>query len=240
MSPQEKHGSRHMCEEDSVTEESTSSYHSSRSSRSSPVPKRRLHFDLTENRVHPIPHINDLSDLEVKQTWYERSDYEKIKIALIPIVRKMMKGEYIEETNGQTIRGLEYRTRQGAIRRQHNKAEAIATVLDEQDRQLGCEGQVNDQLLRQAYIHVNAHCRKEAHELALGDVAPAREHCADVSQSLTDSAVRVDFTPAPPTRKSSFSKLFKQMRIRRRPALCETAAEVPNAVIDRPIAGMAA
>ena len=212
MPPQQKYNNQHMYEEDSSSE-STVSF------QSSPTPKRRIHFALTENAVMLIPHINDLSDQEVKETWYERSEYEKIKMTLIPLVRKMMKGEHVEENNRQTIRGLEYRTREGAIRRQHNKAEAMAAVMDEQDRQLEVDGRTDAELLRKTYIQVNAHCQKEAHELALGDVEPAWEHCADVYQRMSME------NRGPLERKSSFSKLFKQMRIRRRPPVYE-----PNAV----------
>lgn len=224
MPPQQKYNNKHMYEEDSCSSESTVSF------QSSPVPKRRIRFALTENQVHLIPHINDLSDQEVKETWYDRSDYEKIKMALIPIVRKMMKGERIEENNRQTIRGLEYRTRDGAIRRQHNKAEAISAVMDEQDRQLDLNGRTDSEILRQVYSQINAHCQREAHELALGDVEPAREHCADVYQKMVVAVEHILDEREPPVRKSSFSKLFKQMRIRRRAPVYE-----PNAVdsVDR-------
>jgi len=217
-----------MFEEDSSSEATTSTYHRS--------PKRRLRFALTENKIHPIPHINDLSDIEVKETWYERSEYEQIKKSLIPLVRKMMKSEDIEETDSQTFRGLEYRTRAGAIRRQHNKTEAITAVLDEQDRQLDSgDGKTDDELLRQTYVQINAHCQQEAHQLALGDVEPAREHCGDLLHTMAlvvaAGASGRDFPPrGPPERKSSFSKIFKQMRILRRATL--------NA--ERPIAGTAA
>lgn len=201
-----------MFDDESTSEETASSHR-----RSSPVSKRCLRFSCHEDEIHHIPHINDLSDDEVKQTWYDRSDYEKIKMSLIPLVRKMMKGERVEETNRQTIRGLEYRTREGAIRRQHNKAEAITTVMDEQDRQLGANGRICDELLREVYIQINAHCQEEAYKLGLGDVEPAMEHCADVQQML-------NFKPGPPVRKSSFSKIFEQMRIRRRQPVYERQA----------------
>lgn len=221
-----------MFEEDSCSSESTVSF------QSSPLPKRRIHFALTENEVHLIPHINDLSDEEVKETWYERNDYEKIKMTLIPVVRKMMKGERIEESNRLTVRGLEYRTRDGAIRRQHNKAEAITAVMDEQDRQLDLNGRCDAEILRQTYIQVNAHCQREAHELALGDVEPAREHCADAYQKFLCVVAENMNERGSPERKSSFSKLFKQMRIRRRPPMFEQA--VVETVTDRPMAGTAA
>lgn len=146
-----------------------------------------------------------------------------------PLIRKMMKKETIEETDKETIRGLEYRTRQGAIRRQHNKLEAITAVLDEQDRQLDCDGCVNEDLLSEVYRQFNTHCREAAHVLALGDVQPAREYTSDaielVRQQHESEERRV------PERKSSFSTLIKQMRVRRRPSLVGGDTTRPLAVV---------
>ena len=163
---------------------------------------------------------------EVKAIWYEKADYEKIKMAMVPIIRKMMKKESIPETDRETIRGLEFRTRQGAIRRQHNKLEATTAVLDEQDRQLDTDGQVDDELLAKVYKDFNAHCQIEAHKLALGDVQPAKEHCSDAVE-LVRKQYECEGRQAP-YRKPSFGKLLKHMRIRRREV---DGSEQPVAVI---------
>lgn len=197
--------------------ESEGSEISSLSSSKSPVQKR-FHFSLSSNEIHPIPHLDSLTDDEVKATWYERGDYEKIKMAMIPLIRKMMKGEIIEETDRETARGLEFRTRQGAVRRQHNKIEAITAVLDEQDRQMEATGRVNVELLSKVYCEFNAHCQVEAHQLALGDVRPAQEHSADAIV-LIKKQYQKDEHRKIPQRKSSFGKLIKHMRIRRQPSL---------------------
>ena len=149
--------------------------------------QKQLRFSLSSNETFFIPHINNLSDEEVNATWYECGDYGKIKTAMIPLIRKMMKGATIEETDQETIRGLEYRTRKGAIRRQHNKAEAISAVLEEQDRQIEADGEVDDEMLSAVYRQISAHCQEEAHQLALGDVEPAREHAAFATEMLMQS-----------------------------------------------------
>jgi hypothetical protein len=184
----------------------------------SPVQKR-LYFSLSSNEIHPIPHIDDLSDEEVKATWYERSDYDNIKMAMIPIIRKMMKGVTIEETDSQTTRGLEYRTRQGALRRQHNKIEAISAVLDEQDHQIESVGRLNDEILSNVYRQINTHCQEEAHQLALGDVQPAQEHTANALEIVFQQYQNENDHRKALERKSSFGKIMKQMRIRRRSTL---------------------
>jgi glycogen debranching enzyme len=85
----------------------------------SPKNKRKLRFRLESNETFIIPHVDDLDEQEIQSVWYDRTDYETMKTSFIPIIRRMMKEERIEETNTETIRGLEFRTRQGALRRQH-------------------------------------------------------------------------------------------------------------------------
>lgn len=205
------------------------------------IVQKRFQFSLSSNEIYRIPHLDDLSDEEVTATWYAKPDYEKIKMSMIPLIRKMMKSETVEESNRQTIRGLEYRTREGAIRRQHNKVEGISAVLAEQDRQRQVDGKGNDELLSQVYSEVNCHCQVEAHQLALGDVKPAQEYTADALETMKEIMQRRQHQKeekareAPP-RKSSFDKLIKQMRILRKPAV--TVRRTEEAV--RSIAGTAA
>jgi hypothetical protein len=175
---------------------------------------KRFHFSLSSNEIYYVPHIDDMTTEEVKAIWYEKAEYEKIKMGMIPVIRRMMKKENIPETDRETIRGLEFRTRQGAIRRQHNKLEAITAVLDEQDRQLDSSGHVDDELLSKVYREFSAHCQEEAHKLALGDVQPAQDHTADAIELIRKQYESEERQA--PGRKASFSKLMKQMRIRRR------------------------
>jgi hypothetical protein len=190
---------------------------------------KRFNFSLSSNEIYNVPHIDDMTSEEVKAIWYEKADYEKIKMAMIPLIRKMMKRESIAETDKETIRGLEYRTRQGAIRRQHNKLEAITAVLDEQDRQLDCEGCIDEELLAEVYQRFSAHCQEEAHALALGDVRPAREHSEDAIELVRKQYEAEERQT--PERKSSFSKLIKQMRVRRRSSLVVEDTVRPLAVV---------
>jgi len=190
---------------------------------------KRFHFSLSSNEIYNVPHIDDMTEEEVKAIWYEKADYEKIKMGMIPLIRKMMRKEAIEETDRETVRGLEYRTRQGAIRRQHNKLESITAVLDEQDRQLDCDGFINEELLSEVYRQFNAHCQEEAHALALGDIEPAKSFTADATELVRKQHENEERQI--PGRKSSFSNLLKQMRVRRRPSLVVNDATRPMAVV---------
>jgi hypothetical protein len=141
--------------------------------------KRRISFNEDRNKIRLIPHINELEKSDVAQIWYEKTDYDGMKQSFLPTIRKMMKGDKIEETNEETIRGLEFRTRPGAIRRQHNKLQALHAVLDEQERQKMIHGHLNDDQLADVYRSCASHCSEAAYLLALQDETFAKEHAAE-------------------------------------------------------------
>jgi len=130
---------------------------------------KKITFALERNAVRAVTHIRDMSKSDVSNTWYNRSDFERIKQEIIPLIRRMMKGDVIEETDRQTTRGLEYRTRNGALRRQHNKLDALQAVLDEQERQMAMDGRRNDELLSRVYRDSNSHCQEAACALGVAD-----------------------------------------------------------------------
>ena len=174
-----------------------------------------VRFRLESNEIYPIPHIDEMEDELVRDIWYEKRDYDAIKNKLIPLIRQMMKGEEVEESNKSSVRGLEYRTRQGALRRQHNKLEGSSSVLAEQKRQLD-ENQVDDELLAEVYRSASSHCQDSAYALALKDEA--------FVQKDLDSMRKSKHIITPARTKSSGSKsksrgingLIKQV-MRRRP-----------------------
>lgn len=63
---------------------------------------------------------------------------------------------------------LEFRTREGAMRRQHNKLDSINAVLDEQERQKTI-GHMDSEKLRSIYVSRSAHCSLEARQLGIND-----------------------------------------------------------------------
>jgi hypothetical protein len=155
-----------------------------------PSNKRRICFKEEMNETRLIPHLDELEESEICAIWYEKQDYDVMKQSFIPTIRKMMKGDTIEETNEETIRGLEFRTRPGAIRRQHNKLQALHAVLDEQERQK-MNGHLNDDQLADLYRSCALHCVEEACMLALQDQTFAQEYaledCAEASEQCESS-----------------------------------------------------
>jgi hypothetical protein len=149
----------------------------------SPSNKRRICFKEEMNKTRLIPHLDELEESEIYAIWYEKQDYDVMKQSFIPTIRKMMKGDRIEETNEETVRGLEFRTRPGAIRRQHNKLQALHAVLDEQERQK-MNGHLNDDQLADVYRSCASHCAEAAYLLALQDETFAKEYAVeDCSES---------------------------------------------------------
>ncbi|GKY96550.1 hypothetical protein MPSEU_000614600 [Mayamaea pseudoterrestris] len=140
---------------------------SARSSFSISDKKRCVSFAETAS-IRIIDNLQAMSGEELRNTWYRKSEFEDIKKSMIPLIKALMRGDSIEETDEVTYRGLEYRTRKGALMRQHNKVISITSVLDEQDRQR-CVGDVNSECIRNVYLQNSAHCLVAARQLGIDD-----------------------------------------------------------------------
>ena len=163
--------------------------------------KRQISFKLEDNTVKTIPHVNDLSEQEIGAIWYDRSEMDQIKMGLIPDIRRMMRGETLEETASQTARGIEFRTKQGALYRQRNKQTAIRAVLDEQERQKK-EGISDDALLAGIYCSCSSHCKDSAHNFGMNDELAALQAAASIP----------NLEPAPMHKSHSGGVAMKQVR----------------------------
>ena len=126
--------------------------------------KKTVRIQTEKNHVFPVPHIDDMSDAEVATIWYDRPDYDAMKQSFIPIIKKLMRGAKVEESDSETARGLEFRTKEGALRRQHNKVQSIQCVLDEQDRQLAL-GIHDVDKIADIYVEASKHCLLAAQDL---------------------------------------------------------------------------
>jgi hypothetical protein len=134
------------------------------------VLKRKLpvRFSLESNQVFPIIHINDMDESAIYNTWYTKKECIAIKKEIVSVVRLMLRGIRIEENNKKTVRGLEFRTREGCLHRKQNKLAAKNAVMAEQRRQVE-EGDRDEKRLAEAYSCVSFHCQKAASALAWRD-----------------------------------------------------------------------
>lgn len=126
--------------------------------------------------VRRITHLNDISEEEIADVWYKKAEYQSIRAEFISTVRKIIRGEYSGDTDRHCMRGLEFKTPLGATRRKENKMNALAAVLDEQDRQYN-ENDFNLEGLACVYIQCNIASRREATRMGEADAEEASGMC---------------------------------------------------------------
>jgi hypothetical protein len=179
--------------------------------------KRSVSFAETAS-VHIIENLQHMSNDELRNTWYRKSEFDEIKKRMIPLIKAMMRGEPTAESDEVTFRGLEYRTRQGALRRQHNKVNSYTSVLDEQDRQRHA-GVLDIDAIRNVYIQNSAHCLVSARQLGVEDeevirgfmdVEPYEAHIEDCSPSDSEDSFSVSSHSQQKLR--GLNKLVKRFR----------------------------
>ena len=137
------------------------------------VERRRVHFKETVS-VRPITHVDNIPDEEIAAVWFSKKDFEDIKKSIATTLRLIAYGEFQGDDETHCVRGLEFRTRAGALERRENKWNCLNAVLDEQDRQkeLGIN---NDKLLSQIYITENRLSRQASLKHGLHDQLEAME-----------------------------------------------------------------
>lgn len=130
------------------------------------------------NKTFPVPHLNNISDEEVAEIWYDAKEYSDIKSAYQMTIFMMENGE-LKEDDDHTGRGLEYRTQQGAWARYENKRDAYNAVLDEQDRQWKVDKDDHDAISR-VYLKHSTKCAVAAAGRGEADAKEARDICQDI------------------------------------------------------------
>jgi hypothetical protein len=216
-------------------------YDSVHSSTSCTITKRRVSF-AAQVAIKSIGCRGDMSSEEIAAAYYSQSEHSNMKKCMIPVIRAMMKGETIEESNDSTARGLEYRTRKGALLRQRNKVVSITSVLDEQDRQRSTGyGDVDE--IRDVYLQNSAHCLVSAHQLGVEDEVaakeiidqplelPVEEDCSDSESASEEFSLMSD---SPPEKFKGFNKLVKKFHKRQQTVYNDLAVLVPPHVQGMP------
>ena len=163
-----------------------------------PTPKkserRRVQFKETV-AVRPIVHVDNMSEDDISAIWFSKADFDIMKKSFASTVRMLTFGEFSGDNDEHCARGLEFRTRNGALERRENKWNALNATLDEQDRQREL-GISNELLLSQIYITENKHCRIAALNLGLRDAEQARlvhlEQTCDSDEMVETSSASDD------------------------------------------------
>ena len=157
-------------------------------SRSTKTQKRSVRFNETVS-VRTCLHINDYTDDEFDQCWYQADECDAIKVENMQTVALVASGVKIDsDDNDLCLRGLEGRTVKGNRRRRENRQRAWDAVLDEQDRQADT---VDEELMGNVMESVVLHCRNEAYAAALQDEIEALTiYTNDDTEGSEESAAR--------------------------------------------------
>jgi hypothetical protein len=179
-----------------------------------------LRFEEGLNKMFPIPHLDDLSLEEVRDIWYESSDYAEIKSSYQMTIFLMENGELVEGDE-HTARGLEYRTQQGAWARYENKRDAYNAVLDEQDRQWKLNKDDFDEISN-VYLEHSTKCAEAAAMRGEQDALEAKEICSDLLKRRRSKVRRKksghskksseEERPVPPPKTPSVGKVRALLR----------------------------
>ena len=155
------------------------------------VIQRGVHFSLESNQTFFVECLDEMDERDIFETWYENRDYQAIKARLIPLIKKMMRGQEIKEDDTQTIRGLEIRTRAAAKARELRKAEAFDAVMEEQHRQMLNKDRDPDHI-SQVYITFSSKCLQKARSVGEKDEEAIREDLERCRKDLQDYQKRMN------------------------------------------------
>lgn len=140
-----------------------------------------------EDEIFDHLHINDFTEDDINATWFRPDEFRQMRSQIQQSVSE------IEEQDGQgvdtdtlTMRGLEFRTIEGGMKRSFHKREAYAAVLEEQTRQRRY-GLENLERIAAAYQIVSYKCLGMALLRAVQDEQDARESSVSSPSSTTES-----------------------------------------------------
>ncbi|KAG7342973.1 hypothetical protein IV203_020918 [Nitzschia inconspicua] len=133
------------------------------------VPKKSVSFHESV-LVYPHLHYKDFSNLELSNSWYNEKEIDNIKVECMQTIQMVVnEGHHdLDSNNYWCVRGLEYRTPQGARSRRENKFLAWDAVMNEQESQY-MMGEFDEEAIARAYSKVTAACQEAAIALALAD-----------------------------------------------------------------------
>ncbi len=138
------------------------------------VKSRRVRFS-TNNQVHEHITIDDFSDQEILDVWFSAKESDAIRKACTKQIILMERGNTFNDVKFCS-RGLESHTSSASMTKQMNRITAIASVLDEQERQTSrLDTEVDDEEIRKVYQNASHSSELWARRVALLDQKDAEE-----------------------------------------------------------------
>jgi len=134
--------------------------------------------------VRPIKHVDNMTDDELDDIWFNRDDFDTFKMSFVRTVKLLSSGAFKGDDENHCARGLEGRTREGAFQRKSNKYHGRQAVLFEQERQRSL-GINEDKLISEAYVVENLRCRLTALEMGIKDQNEVFEELSQIKDELS-------------------------------------------------------
>jgi len=151
--------------------------------------RKRVSFDDMDT-IHEVISLSEFTRKEKKATWCNLKDMARMK-ELAKSDAKIVDFGILIQGTCVSNRGLEGKTREGALRKGNLRVNAYAAVFAEIEFQQR-EGFIDDEVLADTYYICSWHSAKEAHRLGLVDEAEAMSiH----NSELNDSASFLQFQP---------------------------------------------
>lgn len=167
-----------------------------------------------EDEILLVRHIDDFSEEEIAEIWFDQQYYATIKSEYKEIIFAIEHGRHAE-SDEVTSRGLEHRTQEGSWARFQTKRDSYNAVLDEQDRQWK-EDADDDERIGDIYRGHSQPCTRKAYQLGLMDEIAARQVYADSLQlqvkQLNQQLKNQAQDPKAPKRASSLRRSVSPVR----------------------------
>lgn len=142
----------------------------------SPMTCRKSVSFCEQARVKRTIHIDDYSDIEIKDCWYSSFDYERMEQEIRRTLELMQtgRGDAIDDVEF-SHRGLEFRTEEGKHLRLKNKRRAQDAVLDMQEFQQW-EGISDPNKIASVYGECSYPCQVAAYMAGISDLKISRSY----------------------------------------------------------------
>ena len=155
--------------------------------------RKGVSFSRTSD-VYNIPALSSMTEKEIHDTWYSRTEFKVLKMGTAQILKKIMLGLHPLEGPESEARGLGSMTPKGRKSQRANTHQARRAVLDEQDRQFLAYGRTLDvETLSALYSQRTQHCQRKARYLATKDARFVHGDDAsmkDIVGQATDNCAR--------------------------------------------------
>jgi hypothetical protein len=135
--------------------------------------ERNVRFSI-EPMLHFTLSLEDYTPEEIRASWFEGEEYNKIRKECCKQIKKMESGKILKDKK-YCSRGLESHTRLASLSKTLNRKPAVDAVLDEQDEQQHL-GIVDEEIIAQRYQQTTSSCQLWATIVGLRDQRAAEAY----------------------------------------------------------------